>query len=486
MIKVLFVIPKNKNLFGGKGKTGFPHVGVAYLAAVLKKNKISVKVFDEGIENDDGKLTVLIKKFAPDIIGVTGFTYGYGYLEETIKKLKERTGIPVIVGGPHIAATGDEIIRITPADFALRGEGEISFLKFLKQFNRRKPDFRKVPGLIWRRNGKIFKNPPDDFIKDLDRLPFPDYEAFNLKKYLCYAEKTLPIITSRGCPYGCNYCSVRLSMGRGFRPRSPENVFAEIKHWYKKGWRNFDINDDCFSLDLERAEKICDLIIRSGLKIRFQMYNGIRVDRITRRLLKKLKKAGCFFISYGCESGNQEILARIKKDITLDQVRKAVDWTNQAGIKNAVSFIIGHKNENYEQAKDSLKFAKSLPTNYVNFFNLIPYPGTEAYDWAVKYAKFLVPKKTYLKDISYRDNTPIFETKEFTKKQREELVKKGLDLYERKILQFRLGSVLGPFAYFLTRSRAMHKLIFDFATTNKFGNRVYHLFSLKSREILMR
>ena len=482
MIKVLFVIPKNKSWFGNKGVTGFPHVGIAYLTAVLKKNKIPVKIFDEGIEKESGKLMVLIDEFKPNIIGITSFSYGYGFLEETIKRLKRNTNIPIIIGGPHVAATGDEIIRVTPADFALVGEGEVSFLEFLKQQEEKRPDLKKVPGLIWKKGKKIFKNPPGGFIKDLNKLPFPDYEAFDLEKYPCFTEKTLPIITSRGCPYGCNYCSVRLSMGRGFRPRSPGNVLAELKHWYKKGFYSFDINDDCFTLDLKRAERICDLIIKNKLRIRFQLYNGIRVDRITPQLLNKLKKAGCFFISYGCESGNQNVLNRIKKNITLDQVRKAIDWTNKAGIGNSVGFILGHEGETYEQAKDTLKFAESLPTNFVNFYNLVPYPGTEVYEWARKNAKFLFPPKTFLKEIGYRDNIPIFETKEFTKNQREELVEKGMVLYERKILQFRLGKVLGLVIFGLMRIKVLAKIIHWFALSNMIGMKIYQILSARSKK----
>ena len=481
MMRVLFVIPKNKSMFGGRGITGFPNVGIAYLTAVLKKNKILVEIFDEGIGEKEDGVFALMDRFHPAIIGVTGFSYGYGFLEETIKKLKKYRNIPIIVGGPYVAATKDEIIRTTPADFALVGEGETAFLQFLKQLGEKRPSFDQVPGLIWKKDQKIIQNPLPPFVKDLDKLPFPDYEAFDLEKYPCFAEKILPIITSRGCPYGCNYCSVRLSMGCGFRPRSPENVVAELKHWYKKGFCSFDINDDCFTLDLKRAEKICDLIIRNKLIIKFQLYNGIRVDRVTFELLKKLKKVGCIFIAYGCESGNQEVLDRIKKGITLKQVREAVDWTKKVGIKNSVNFIIGHKDETYEQALDSLKFAKSLPTNFVNFFNMVPYPGAEVYDWAIKKAKFLVPKKTYLREISYRDNIPIFETKEFTKEQRIEVVKKGLALYERKILQFRLGRFLGFFIFGLTRIKILSKVARWLIYGNKQGMKIYQLLIVRSK-----
>ena len=482
-MRVLFAIPENKSMFGDvKSPPPHPHVGIAYLMAVLKKNKIKTAVFDEGIEEKKEALFKLIDNFKPAVIGVTGFSYAYGFLEELIKKIKKYTSAPLIVGGPHVSATGKEILRVTPADFGLAGEGEIAFLEFLKQIEKKKPEFGKVPGLIWKKGKKILKNPLPGFINDLNKLPFPDYQSFKLEKYPCYLEKSLPIITSRGCPYNCNYCSVRLSMGRAFRPRSPGNVAAEIRHWSKKGFTSFDINDDCFTLDIQRAEKICDLIVKNKFKIRLQLYNGIRADRVTPKLLGKLKKAGCAFIAYGCESGNQETLKRIKKNLTLSQVRKAVDWTNQAGIKSAVNFIIGHEGETYQQALDSLSFAKSLPTNFVNFYNLVPYPGTEVYEWAIKNAKFLVNKKTFLKEISYRDNTPIFETKEFTKEQRQEIMKKGFALYEKKILRFRLGPILGGLVYVFTRVAFLSKLARWLVYSNRCGMKAYQLLAAHSKK----
>jgi hypothetical protein len=242
-------------------------------------------------------------------------------------------------------------------------------------------------------------------------------------------------------------------MGQCFRPRSAENVFKEINYWYGLGFNSFDINDDCFTLDLNRSEKICDLVIKHHLKIKLQLYNGIRVDRVSPVLLKKLKRAGCFFIAYGCESGSQKIINIMGKNIKLDQVRQAVDWTNAAGIKNAVNFIIGHQEESYQDALDTIDFAKSLPTNFVNFYNLVPYPGTPVYDWVTAHAHFLIPPETFLKDVSYRDNSPIFDTPEFTKQQKHHVMTIGFNLYEKKLLIFRLGNKLGLTAYYLTRNK---------------------------------
>jgi len=482
-MKILFIIPEIKSMFGTeKGVPIHPHVGIAYLVSTLKKNNYQFQIIDCGVEaNWPKQLKKTIDDFSPDIIGITGFSYAYNYLYQTIKKVKSITSIPIILGGPHVSANKENILKETKVNFAMYGESEISLINFLEVFASKHPDFTKVPNLVWKNKTKTIINHPSKLIYHLDDIPFPDYESFKLSQYPCFDQKIIPIITSRGCPYGCNYCSVRLSMGQSFRPRSPQNVLKEIKYWHKKGFTNFDINDDCFTLDINRAEIICDLIIKSKLKIKFQLYNGIRVNNITLKLLKKLKKAGCFFIAYGCESGSQKTLDRIKKNITLDQVRQAVKYTNQANIRHAVNFIIGHQQETYSDALETLSFAKSLECDYVNFYNLVPYPGTEVYDWAVKYAHFLIPKDQYLKHISYRDINPIFETKEFTKEQRIKVMKQGFNLYERKLYQFRFGKILGTLFYLITRSPLVahlsRKLVFD----NKIFNKIFYFLISSSK-----
>jgi len=485
-IKVLFAIPQYKPISGDqKNPPPYPHVGIAYLTAVLKKERIPVEIYDEGVEKNDRKLKELINSFKPTIIGVTGFSFAYKFLYDLVKKIQLFSEIPIIVGGPHVATAGKEIINETTANFALIGEGEEIFPIFLKELVKAKPDFSKIPGLIWKKGKKIISNPSSTLIVNLDNLPFPDFEAFSLERYPCYRNKVIPLLTSRGCPYRCNYCSVRLSMGQRFRARSPKNILEEINFWIKKGYKNFEINDDCFTFDIKRAEEICDLIIRNKLGIKFQLYNGIRVDRVTETLLYKMKKAGCSFISYGCETGNEEVIKKIGKNITLEQVRQAVNWTNKTGIDNAVNFIVGHKEETYYQALDSLKFAEKLPSDFVNFYNLVPYPGTEVYVWASKNAHFLVPKETFLHTITYQENTPIFETKEFTKEQREKIMKRGLAISEKKILQFlrrRLGWGIGTMAYIFTRSKTLARIAKQFISKNKFGVKVYNFLNTNSKK----
>ncbi len=464
-------------------KSGHPHVGIAYLSSWLKINKIGVELFDDGIELSNEKLIEKIKNSDADLIGITMFSYCYQIGYDLINLIKKTVKTPLVVGGAHVSATKKQILEETEADFAIKHEGEKTLIELIQYISTGRKDFENIDGLIWRNNHKeIIENRDRKLLtsKELDELPIPDYESFDLDKYLCCELKTLPLITSRGCPYGCNYCSVKLSMGRGFRYRSASNVYNELKYWYDKGWVSFDINDDCFTFDMKRAEEICDLIINNNLKIKFSLYNGIRVDRIDQRLLGKLKDAGCVFLTFGCESGNKEVLKKIKKGITLSQVRQASLWAHSLGIKHSVNFIIGHTGETYKMAMESLKFAKSLPCEFVNFYNLVPYPNTEAYKWVEEHGKFLVDSNNYLKYISYRDNTPIFETTEFTKEERMMITKIGFNLYEKKVLQFRLGKQIGTISYYLTRIPLMHKIGLNILHI-KLGWKFFMLISGKSR-----
>jgi anaerobic magnesium-protoporphyrin IX monomethyl ester cyclase len=483
-MRVLFIVPWMKSLYGDEYVTpGHPHVGIAYLSAVTKKERHDVKIYDQGIEKDDAKLFQLIEQFKPQIIAITAFSYCYKYVSELVEGIKNKTNIPIIIGGAHVSAVNKQILEETRADFALKGEGETSFINFLNEFNKEKPQFETVDGLIWRTgSGEIVENKEQQLIKDLDALPFPDYEAFKLEEYSYYNKKTLPIITSRGCPYGCNYCSVQLSMGRGFRPRSPQNVVSELQYWCEKGFDSFEFNDDCFSLNIDRAKEICKLIIEKNLKIKWQLYNGIRVDRVNEELLRLMKEAGCIFISYGCESGDQEIINTIGKGITLEQVKNAVELTNKVGIKNSVNFIIGHPGETYDKAISSVKFAEKLPTNFVNVYNIIPYPGTKLFEWIDNNGKWLFQIQYILENIGSRDLKPVFETPEFTKEERIKALKKGFALYEKTIMKFRLGNFFGNVAYYFTRIPYIYKLVRIIALDNKIGNIVYTVITTGSRK----
>ena len=234
---------------------------------------------------------------------------------------------------------------------------------------------------IKQRDGiRIVNNGPREFIQDLDSLPFPAYDLMPLEKYTVLGHRLehFPMITSRGCPFGCRYCSSSLFLGRKFRARSPKNVVDEIE-WlvgdFKAKYIAF--SDDTFTLSKRRVIEICDEIIKRNLDIKWSCSS--RVDTISKELLEKMKDAGCSAIYYGVESASQRVLNYYKKRINLERVKEAVKLTKKAGIEVICSFIIGSPYETKEDMKATLKFALKLNPDYAQFSILTPYPGTDIY-----------------------------------------------------------------------------------------------------------
>jgi radical SAM superfamily enzyme YgiQ (UPF0313 family) len=217
-------------------------------------------------------------------------------------------------------------------------------------------------------------------IEDLDSLPFPAIDLLPLDKYRsAYSkhEKFANILTSRGCPGRCIYCNKKI-FGFDVKMRSAENMFEEIKMlYYIYRYKEFHIVDDLFTQDRQRVIDFCNLIIKDGLKIDWKLGNGVRVGSVDLELLKLMKKAGLYSISFGIESGNQQILNKMKKGQTLQQCRDAVAWANEAGLFVVGFFMFGNIGENEQTMRDTIEFAKSLPLDVAQFSILVPFPGTE-------------------------------------------------------------------------------------------------------------
>ncbi len=455
-MRVVFVIPSS---VGDYFSAQVPHTGIAYISAMLKQHGIETKIIDMRLGYTNEEVLEILDKFKPQFVGITLYSFGFDRSREIIDKIKlHSSSYRVIIGGPHVAALKGASLEDTLADFGVLAEGEYPMLELCQG-----KDLAEILGLIWRDGGKIVVNPQNPFIEDLDNLPLPDYEGFELKRYLGYAERHLPIVTSRGCPYQCVFCSIRLSMGLKFRPRSPENVVDEIEYWYKKGWRSFEVDDDNFTLDTKRAEKICDLIIERKLDITWKCDNGVRADRLTRELLEKMKKAGCVYISFGVEGGNNKMLAAMKKGEKIETIINSIKMAKEVGLGVGATFIIGTPEETYEDFLDSLEIARELLVDHVSFYNMVPYPGTEMYKWAEQHGRFLMDKETFLYNVAHWRNKPIFETDEFTQKERMKAYEIAHSFYRRKALTMKLGREFGFMAWKLTGNekveRALKKLV---------------------------
>jgi radical SAM superfamily enzyme YgiQ (UPF0313 family) len=277
-------------------------------------------------------------------------------------------------------------------------------------------------------------------------LPFPARDLLPLDSYFSIGIRKKPhatMITSRGCPYNCNFCVNHSVLGKRFRYRSVENVIKEIDELVSKFHvREIDIIDDNFTLIPERAEKICDELIKRRYDLIWKLGNGIRADRINEQLIRKMKDAGCYLIAFGVESGNPEILKGINKGETLEDIKKAVRLCKKYGIETEGFFIIGNLGDNEKTIQETINFAKKLDLNIAQFQVFIPIPGSE-------YTK-LIEKEGKVFAKSWSDygafKKPIFQHQSLTPELMERMQKKAYrDYYLRpKMILKKIMEIRSP------------------------------------------
>lgn len=447
--RVLFVIPPAPSGSLFTSCPSHPHIGVGYLSEFLTKNGVENHVLDMRLNYTHKDLFERIRVLNPDLIGVTSTTYGSSQAYRIMSKIgngefKQHHGFRIVLGGPHVSALGSQVLQQCDADFAISGEGEYTLLELCQQEEK-----KKILGLIYKEDGKIVANERRPPPQNLDALPFATYEKFELSKY---AKKEILITSSRGCPFNCNFCSIALSMSRQWRARSPEHVIKEIKYWYKRGYKEFDFVDDNFTLSKERVLQICELIKQNNLVgLNLKCGNGVRADRTDRELLKKMKESGFTYLAFGVESGNNRILRRIKKAENLEKIEQAIKNSVQLGFYVGLFFMIGHPEETEKEVEDSFNLALKYPVFHVLFYNALPYPGTELFEYVKANNLFIKDPKVYLKNISYYDNDPVYATKEFPAEKRREMLAKAKQVQDEVLRKSVLRSlarygILGRFA----------------------------------------
>ncbi len=438
--RVFLVVPDVESFPRPPAPTS-PHVGLSYIASILEKNGHTVEMFDLRLSGNEGRFTEAIANFGPDIVGITSYSIMYSSIYQLAEEVRKVGNFTTVIGGPHVGSYGKAVLEESSYDLAVMGEGEYTMLDVCAG----KP-YGEIKGLIWRDGETVRENPRREPIEDLDALPFPAYDKFELDRYL---DKKLIIVSTRGCIKKCLYCTIRYTMGPQFRARSKENVVDEIEYWYNRpgGYRFFQFSDDCFSADIERAEAVCDEIIQRKLDIGWELRNGIMINRVTKRLLQKMKDSGCRLIAWGIESIHPDDMRNIKKGITPNQVRAALQMSHDIGMKNSGFFMVGLPGDTYEKFKRNYEFAKSLPLDEVRFYNTTPYPSTELRDWVYKEANWLVDPETFLDEHHANYDAPSFETKEFPAKDRIKALKMGRKMVLELILRNEFGPTVGRIAY---------------------------------------
>jgi anaerobic magnesium-protoporphyrin IX monomethyl ester cyclase len=362
-------------------------LGLLYLAARLEQAGCEVHLEDLQLcRSPLTRLEEALHRYKPTVVGITSFSINLPIASKILQKVKRFSPETITVwGGPHVSFDDREILHLHPwVDVVVRGEGEETLAEVVGRVRQGK-SLDGVLGITWRGiDGNLQANPSRPFREDLDQLPRPAWHLLKLSQYRAFGDGA-SLMTSRGCPHRCVFCVGRKMIGAKGRFRKPEAVVDEMEALAQLGFRRIRIEDDLFTFRKERALEICREIDRRALSIRWRAYS--RVDTIDAELLQWMKKAGCERLLYGAESGSPEILKRIRKGITPEQTRQAVEMTRDAGIGVLASFVLGLPGETPQTLQQTLDFAESLRVPYT--LNLLtPYVGTEvrenAEEWGIQ------------------------------------------------------------------------------------------------------
>ena len=366
-----------------------PPLGLGYLAAYLEEKGHEVTIFDATLKNASlEQILLAIKNFSPDLVGITVLSRGHNKAREIINEIKKIfPKLPVVIGGTQVTAAPAEVMADFKADFAVIGEGEITLAELVSALGG-KNKFSDIDGLAYREKKKIRINHKRKLIENLDKIPFPAWHLMPPGQYRIapilepiHASPVAPILTSRGCPYNCSFCASNVTWQRKLRFRSPENVIGEIKLLKEKyGVKEIHFADDNFTMDTKRAEEICDRLIEENIDLPWQCPNGVRIDRLPLLLLRKMKKAGCYAVGLGIESGNQKILDKNSKNLNLKVVPQVLEDLRKVGIESYGFFILGLPGDTKQTINETINFALTNPFDRVWFNLFTPYPGSPAFN----------------------------------------------------------------------------------------------------------
>lgn len=359
---------------------GYP-LGLGYLAAVLKRKGFEVSMVDacfDGLTMDE--TLVRVREYKPDLVGIGSLTHVLKSSIELAKKIKLfDPQIKVVFGGPHATYDWDNLLKLDFIDYIIVGEAEETFSELCVKL-KDNASIEDVRGIALRTgSGERKKTQFRPLIEDLDKLPFPERELVDFRKYIkSYGvlEKSVDVMSSRGCTNRCVFCSSSHLFGR-WRTRSPENIICELKELIAKypEIRSINFMDDDFTADKGRVLKLCGLLAAE----RLNKYNWVclaRVDQLDEEMVQAMRSAGCRRVHLGIESGSPEILKNINKRISLDQARTAVRLLTKAGIEAYSFFMVGHPGETKESIRLTKKFAKELKSANTGFFVTQIFPGT--------------------------------------------------------------------------------------------------------------
>jgi anaerobic magnesium-protoporphyrin IX monomethyl ester cyclase len=369
-----------------------PPLGILYLAKMIENEGHKVEVLDCNVEGIHPE-KILGNLSSYDAIGMTVYS-NPNELKNTImlvERIKEKDpSFPVILGGPHCTILPQHALQTHPADICVQGEAEYRIPKILDAVQG-KQELKTIPGIAYRKGSEVLITEPPSQIEDLNQLPFPSRHLVDKYEYgfmhgaKIAKGKVTSLLTSRGCPFHCRYCQISSFLPK-FRLRSAENVIAEIDEVISKGYETIIFIDDNFLAHKKRTEEIMDHIIQQKFDVHLWI-EGARVDSADHRLYKKLRQAGVEFISFGIESGNQDVLDFYNKKTTLEQIKKAVHLSKEMGFFIYANFILGAPLETKQHLMNTIRFAQKLPIDAAGFFTLGYLYGSDLWQQAVQDGK---------------------------------------------------------------------------------------------------
>ncbi len=354
----------------------FPPLSICWVAAIARQAGHEVTIIDaRTLKLSKEDVFERLKMFKPDIMGFMMTTYMFQDTLEWIRYLKKRLDIPVLIGGYNLRVYPEASLSHPEIDYGVV-EHALETVPSLFAALEGTGNLEDVPGLVYKEDGKIIINPPNPVSFEgfpnpaRDLLPNDLYAEFPTER-----KNFTVMVTSLGCPYGCSFCEAGRTV---YNPRSPVTVVNEMEECYTRyGVREIDIFDYSFTADKQRTIDICREMKNRGLDILWACRSRIDIDR---ELLEEMKKAGCGRIYYGIESGCQEILDRVNKGITLEQIKETIDHTRKLGMKALGFFLIGAPGETKQTVRQTVKFARTLDLEYVQFSKCLAKPLTPLWE----------------------------------------------------------------------------------------------------------
>lgn len=421
-------------------------LGICYLASVLIREGIHVELVDGAAERIQQKDIIdIVKKGKFDILGISTTSVSYHRAVELARMAKKEFGdsVHVLLGGAHISAVPEQAMAEESFDIGVYGEAEETIVELVNALAS-KGDLSQIKGLYYRENGELKFTGFRPLIQDLDTIPFPARHLLKAKNYFSLPTdvRRLPkfsILANRGCPFHCIFCDSAV-VGKRYRSASPKYLVDEMELLVKDfGAREIFFVGTTFTVSREKTEEFLDELEKRKLDLYWTC--STRVDVVDKPLLERMKKLGCWSIRFGIESGNQEVIDFIKKGITKEQVRKALEICEEVGIHTKGFFMIGHLIDTPETIRDSIDFAKSLPLTDVTVQINTPLPNTEQYNRADEFGT--LAKKEYSK-YSFFD--PVYVPRNMTEEQ---LVKYHRQFYREfywrpKVLWRQFIKILNP------------------------------------------